>query len=62
MKKGPTFDHILRTPNLNIPKEVHYMPKTTINFNKGKKKHTKEEMQKVFMRNDSDESFEIEDM
>ena len=33
MNKGPSFDYILRTSDLHIPKEVKFIPDSKIKLN-----------------------------
>jgi hypothetical protein len=59
-----SFDTALRNTDFAAPKEVKFVPepKVKINLNTAKKKPTKEDLHKRFMRNDSDDSFDLEDI
>lgn len=58
MRKGLSFDYVLRSSDISIPKEVRFVPDSKIKLNTNKRKMNKGELHKRFLKSDSDESID----
>lgn len=50
MNKGCSFDYVLRSSDLHFPKEVQFVPESKIKLNTSKKKVSKDELHRKFLR------------